>query len=66
MTLDDPENAGRFTSEVARAITLFSPDRIILTEPGEYRVRAAMDEWRQVLNVDVEIRDDDRFLCTHD
>ena len=66
VTLDDPENAGSFTSEVARAITLFSPDRIILTEPGEYRVRAAMDEWRQVLNVDVEIRDDDRFLCTHD
>jgi deoxyribodipyrimidine photolyase-related protein len=25
-----------------------------------------MDEWRQVLDVDVEIRDDDRFLCTHD
>ena len=66
VTLDDPENAGSFTGEFGRAVTLFAPDRVILTEPGEYRVRAAMDEWRQVLDVDVEIRDDDRFLCTHD
>ncbi|WP_348721121.1 cryptochrome/photolyase family protein [uncultured Candidatus Puniceispirillum sp.] len=66
VTLDDPENAGSFTGEFGRAVTLFAPDRVILTAPGEYRVRAAMDEWRQVLDVDVEIRDDDRFLCTHD
>ena len=66
VTLDDPDNEGSFTSEVSRAVSLFAPDRLILTEPGEYRVRAAMDEWRQVMDVDVEIRDDDRFLCTHD
>ena len=66
VTLDDPDNVGSFTGEVARAIALFAPDQLILTEPGEYRVRAAMDEWRQVLDVVVETRDDDRFLCTHD
>ena len=36
--LDDEANAGSFTGEVARAIERHAPDRIRLTEPGEWRV----------------------------
>ncbi len=41
--LDDPENTGSFKTEVARAITALGVDRIIVTEPNEYRVRRHQD-----------------------
>ena len=36
--LDDPENAGSLADEVAAAIDVFGPDRIVVTAPGEYRL----------------------------
>ena len=64
--LDDPDNAGSFTGELARAIERHAPDRIIATLPGEWRVRAAMEEWADRFDVPVELREDDRFVCTHE
>lgn len=62
--LDDPANTGSFRSEMARAITHYKPDKIIVTFPGEYRVLQDMKGWSQAFELPVEIRDDDRFLCT--
>ncbi|MEK9853784.1 MAG: cryptochrome/photolyase family protein, partial [Rhodobiaceae bacterium] len=61
--LDDPENSGSITGEIARAMALYEPDRLIATEPGEYRVLAAMRDWQDDLGIPVEIRGDDRFMC---
>ena len=61
--LDDPGNAGSFRGEVERAIAAFRPECIVVTEPGEYRVRVEMDGWRERFGLPVEIRADDRFLC---
>ena len=61
--LDDPANTHSFTTEVARAVARHTPGRIIATEPGEWRVRAAMDGWEDALGVPVEVRDDTRFLA---
>ena len=63
--LDDPDNSGSFSGEVARAIARHSPACIRVTEPGEWRVRAMMDEWEEKFGIPVDIRSDTRFLCDH-
>jgi deoxyribodipyrimidine photolyase-related protein len=62
--LDDPANAGSFTGEIARAIARHAPERIVLTEPGEWRVLEAMRDWSQQFGLPVDIRDDDRFFAS--
>lgn len=62
--LDDPGNTGSFTGELARAVARHRPDRVVVTEPGEWRVRRMMDDWPLRLDVPVDIRDDDRFFCS--
>lgn len=64
--LDDSENTGSFKTEVARAITALGVDRIIVTEPNEYRVFADIKTWVTDLGTPVEIRADHRFLCHAD
>lgn len=62
--LDDPGNAGSFTGEIRRAIETLRPERIVVTEPGEYRVLEDMSTWPVNLGVPMEIRSDTRFLCS--
>lgn len=62
--LDDPENAGSFSGEVIRAIKDMGAERLVAVFPGEYRVLQEMKGWDSLLSIPVEIRDDDRFLCT--
>lgn len=64
VTLDAAGNTGSFTGEVARAIDRLAPERIVVTEPGEWRVRQAMDRWAARFGLPVDIRDDDRFVCS--
>ncbi|MFM2372484.1 MAG: hypothetical protein RIS85_2206 [Pseudomonadota bacterium] len=63
LTLDDPANTGSFTGEVARAIERHQPRGVQVTEPGEWRVRRAMEQWRSTLPVRVRILHDTRFIC---
>ncbi len=62
--LDDSGNAGSFTGEIRRATEIVRPDRIVVTEPGEYRVLEAMKTWDTAFGLPVEIRSDTRFLCS--
>ena len=61
--LDDPANSGSFGGEVARAVSRHEMRQLIVTEPGEYRVLAAMRDWQDQYDIAVEIRNDDRFMC---
>lgn len=63
--LDDPDNAGSFTGEIARAVERHAPDRIVVTEAGEWRVMAMLESWETLFGMPVDIRADDRFLCGH-
>ena len=63
--LDQPENSGSFTGEVARAIERHRPSAIHVTEGGEWRVRAMLEEWEGRFGIPVTIHEDDRFLCSH-
>lgn len=64
--LDAPGNSGSFTGEIERAIQRHQPDQIRVTEPGEYRVRNAMEGWTEKFGLPVEILPDDRFICSHE
>ncbi len=65
VTLEDPENSGSFTGEIARAVERHAPDRIVVTESGEWRVQAMLDAWETVFGIPVDIRSDTRFIATH-
>ena len=62
--LDDDGNTGSLGGEVARAATATRADRIVVTEPGEWRVRSDMDGWEAAAACPVEIREDTRFLAS--
>lgn len=61
--LDDPLNAGSFTLELERVLSIYPISRVMVTHPGEYRVLAAIKEWEKTFKINIEIRQDDRFLC---
>jgi len=66
-TLDDPNNAGSLKGEVKRLLQQYKFQRIIVTHPGEYRVLEDIRSWESELGMPVEVREDDRFLCSlHD
>ncbi len=52
--------AGALHEEVARA----RPQRVLLVEPGEYRVREALREACAGAGVPLELREDRHFLCS--
>lgn len=64
VALDDAGNSGSLTGEVARACARHGAARVIVTEAGEWRLRAIMAGWSDALGVPVEVRRDDRFLCS--
>ena len=64
--LDDTGNTGSFSGELERALLRHRVDSIVATEPGEWRVWEMMLGWREQLDLPVEIRADDRYLCSRD
>jgi deoxyribodipyrimidine photolyase-related protein len=62
--LDDGGNAGDFTGEIARAVAAHRPERIVVTEPGEWRVRSAMTGWSRRFGLTVELLADTRFISS--
>ena len=63
--LNDADNSGSFTGELARAIERHQPVDISVTEAGEWRVKAMLDSWPDRFDAPVNILRDDRFLCDH-
>ena len=64
--LDASGNTGALTSEVQRAAERHRPDRLVVTEPGEWRVQAMVETWAVLTGRPVEVRPDDRFFASHD
>jgi deoxyribodipyrimidine photolyase-related protein len=63
-TIDETGTTGAFASEVARAIKNHKPDRIVVTEPGEWRVQQDMLSWAERFALPVDIVGDRRFICS--
>lgn len=65
--LGDTSSSGTsLGGELARAVARHKPDRLVVTEPGEFRLLRAMRDWQAEFEIDVEIRPDTRFLCPHE
>jgi deoxyribodipyrimidine photolyase-related protein len=64
VTLDDPANQGSLSGQVSRFVAEHRPGRIIVTEPGEWRVRQMIEGWQAHFAMPVDIVPDDRFLCS--
>ena len=64
--LDDPDNSGSLQGEIQRMLAKYDIDRVVMTHPGEYRVLEDMRSLAKALNIAIEVRQDDRFLCSPD
>lgn len=62
--LDDPQSTGSLIGEVERAVRELPVSRVVVTEPGEYRLWSAMQDWQQRLGLRVDVLEDTRFLCS--
>ncbi len=63
-SLDDPDNQHSFAGELRRAIERYVPEKLIIVEPGEYRVREEIQQTADQAGIPLEIRVDRHFLTT--
>ena len=61
--LDDPANTQSLRGEVVRAVGRHGVAGVVVTECGEWRLEQDMLGWQAAAGVEVDIRDDGRFLC---
>ena len=64
VALDAADNKGNFSDQVAHALAELRPERIVVTQAGEWRVAEMLEGWSARFGVPVDILPDDRFLCT--
>lgn len=64
--LDAADNSQTLSGEILRAVEAVAPDRVVVTEPGEWRVAEAFEALRLALPVPLEVLRDTRFLCSHE
>jgi deoxyribodipyrimidine photolyase-related protein len=62
--LDDPSNTQTLNNEIVRAVQNFNIEHIIVTEPSEYRLKMMVQAWPALLAMPIEVRPDNRFLCS--
>lgn len=54
--------ARSFDGELQRAIAALKPEAIHLTRPGEHRVMAMVDDWKNRFGIPVKLTEDSHFL----
>ncbi|QQQ19103.1 cryptochrome/photolyase family protein [Brevundimonas vitis] len=64
--IDDPDNRHSIVAEVERALADGRFERVVMTECGEWRLAQALSGFASASPSLVEIRPDDRFVCSHD
>ena len=64
--LEDEGNTGSLSSELQHALTRHEIDRIVITEPSEWRVQQMVNRFQDEFDLPVEILEDNRFFCTRD
>ncbi len=66
VNLDDAQNTNSIVGEIKRAIKKYQPQKIIITEPSEYRLLQELIKLQCEISIPLEIRADERFLATHE
>ncbi|MEM8970522.1 MAG: cryptochrome/photolyase family protein [Pseudomonadota bacterium] len=63
--IDDPDNTGSLSGEIARALRDTPADGVLMTEPGEHRLKTGLTEWAVKQGVDLQVLEDTRFIASH-
>lgn len=64
--IDAPGNTHSIVGELQRALTEGLFGKVVLTECSEWRLAEALKAFQLDASVPVEIREDTRFICSHD
>ncbi len=62
--LEEEGNTGSFSGELMRALKRHQVEKVVVTEPSEWRVLQMIREFSSTPSIRLEIRDDNRFLCS--
>lgn len=62
--LDSKKSRASFTDTLAEQLKHTKPKKIIITMPGEYRVLEMINQWQAQFDIEVELREDDRYFCS--
>ncbi len=62
--LESIRSRGGFTETLAYFLEKRHFDKIIVTEPGEYRVLKMIQSWEKQTGIPIEIKDDNRFFIS--
>ncbi len=62
--LDDTPNAGSLAKELTATVSRLCPQRLIVVQPGEWRVDQMLKATAQGLGVELEVRSDRHFLSS--
>jgi deoxyribodipyrimidine photolyase-related protein len=61
---EDADNRGTLAAELEQALKVHRPERVILVEPGEWRVAQELGQVVRDAGVTIDIRADRHFLCS--
>ena len=64
--IDNPENTHSIAGELDRALADRPFGAVVMTECGEWRLSEALSVFAGTTRIEVETRQDDRFICSHD
>ncbi len=62
--IDQRGNTHSLTGEVIRAAKSVKPERIVMVQPGDWRVLEQARSWERETGVHTEILDDEHFTCS--
>lgn len=62
--LDDAENSGSLLGEIERAVQTLGATRLVATRPSSYELIELLKTVRANLGIEVDLREDGRFLST--
>ncbi len=63
---DEDGNTGSFEGELNRALERHQVERVIVIEPSEWRVWEGIRNFTTTPGIKLEVRDDNRFLCSRE
>ena len=64
--LDDVANAGSLAEELLATASRLTPQKLIVVQPGEWRVEQSLQTAARQLGLELEIRPDRHFLCSRE
>ncbi len=62
--LGDPGNAGTLEKQLQCSLERDTPERVVMVQPGEYRVLTGVQAVCREAKVEVEVREDEHFYCS--